>query len=78
VKASFSVFYIAFYGNSGTVYAKIRVLFTGTLSSTLELNVVMAWKCCHGMSVVAACCQLTSTKMDAFSVINRTIVSQLS
>jgi len=52
---------------------KIRVLHSGTLSQTQTLRIFY-----HGMSIVETCYQLSSRKVDAQSVINWTVVGQLS
>ena len=52
------------------VSPKIRVLPSGILSQTLDF--------CFGISIVEACYRLSSRKVDAQSMINWTIVSQLS
>ena len=48
--------------------AGLRVLPSGTLFYTPDE------KFCHSVSIVATCCQLSSTKVDACFIINWTVV----
>ena len=71
VVASFHLFYAVLKGNSGI--SKIRALLSGTLSQTPDLK-----KFCFGISIVDTCCRLSSTKVDAQSMVNWAVVGQLS
>jgi len=67
MRASFQLSYTVLKRNSVTL--NIRVLSCGTLSN-LEF--------CFGISIVEMCYRLSTRKMDAPSVINWTVVDQLS
>ena len=71
VVAFFHLFYAVLNGNSGI--SKIRALLSGTLSQTPDLK-----KFCFGISIVDTCCRLSSTKVDAQSMVNWAVVGQLS
>jgi len=55
------------------VSTKVTVLPSGTLSHTPDFK-----KFCFGISIVETCYRLSSRKVDAQSVINWTVVGQLS
>jgi len=69
--ASFHISYTVLYGNSGTFKNRGTSLWNFAPNSGLrEFD--------HGISIVETCCQLSSRMVDAQSVMNWTVVGQLS
>jgi len=71
MEAFFDQSYTMFWGNSGIYKNKATSLWKFFSNSGLE-------KIRHGISIVEACYQLSSRKGDTQSVINGTVVCQLS
>ena len=71
VRASFHLSYTVLRGNSGICKNKGTSLWNFVLNSGLR-------KFRHGLSIVETCYRLSSWKVDAQSVINWTVVDQLS
>jgi len=71
MEAFFDQSYTMFWGNSGIYKNKATSLWKFFSSSGLE-------KIRHGISIVEACYQLSSRKGNTQSVINGTVICQLS
>jgi len=72
VGASFHLSYTVLKGNSHICRNK------GTLACNFVPNSGLGGTFCFGKSIVETCCRLSSSKVDAQSVINWTVVGQLS
>ena len=71
MRACFHPSYTVLKGNSAISKNKGTFLWNSVLNSGLR-------KFIHGISIVETCYQLSSRKVDAHSVINWTVVGQLS